>query len=358
MDTTVTYKCPNCDAGLLFDAETQKFSCEFCMSSFTEEELAKTSSAERAEQNARENAEFSDGISEYYCPSCGAEVMADKNTVADFCYYCHNPIVLSDKVSGMMKPTKIIPFKFEKEQAVEQFLRYAKKKWFVPRDYFAKEQVEKISGIYYPFWVVDADTDSQMEGIAKRIRSWRSGDYRYTETSSYSVMRRGRIHFEDITSSAISTEDKAMLEGILPYPSELYQDFSMPYLQGFVAKKRDIEREKLTDEVKGRMNDYALTLLRRTVIGYDSFMPSDCDVGILHSHWEYSLMPVWIMTYKKKTGNKEKTYVYAMNGATGKIYGELPISIPKLLLATLGVLLGVAGIVFLIGMLLYGGGYL
>ncbi len=358
MDATVTYKCPNCDAGLLFDANTQKFSCEFCMSAFTEEELAATASAERAEEKARENAEFADEISEYYCPNCGAEVVAEKNTVADFCYYCHNPIVLSDKVAGMMKPTKIIPFKFEKDQAVEEFLRYAKKKWFVPRDYFSAAQLDRISGIYYPFWVVDADTDSQMEGIGKKIRSWRSGDYRYTETSSFSVMRRGRIHFEDITSSAISTEDKAMLEGILPYPCELYQDFSMPYLQGFVAKKRDIEREQLTDEVKCRMNNYASTLLRRTVMGYDSFYPNGCDVGILNSHWEYSLMPIWIMTYRKKSGNKEKTYIYAMNGATGKIYGELPVSIPKLLLLALGILLGVAALVFGLGLFLLGGEFM
>ena len=358
MDATVTYKCPNCDAGLLFDANTQKFSCEFCMSAFTEEELAATASAERAEEKMRENAEFADEIKEYFCPNCGAEVVAEKNTVADFCYYCHNPIVLSDKVAGMMKPTKIIPFKFEKDQAVEEFLRYAKKKWFVPRDYFSAAQLDRISGIYYPFWVVDADTDSQMEGIGKKIRSWRSGDYRYTETSSFSVMRRGRIHFEDITSSAISTEDKAMLEGILPYPCELYQDFSMPYLQGFVAKKRDIEREQLTDEVKGRMNNYASTLLRRTVMGYDSFYPNGCDVGILNSHWEYSLMPIWIMTYRKKSGNKEKTYIYAMNGATGKIYGELPVSIPKLLLLALGILLGVAALVFGLGLFLLGGEFM
>ena len=31
-DHTVSYKCPNCDAGLLFSAEKQKFVCEFCLS--------------------------------------------------------------------------------------------------------------------------------------------------------------------------------------------------------------------------------------------------------------------------------------------------------------------------------------
>ena len=39
MDATVTYKCPNCDAGLTFDPEKQKFICEFCISDFTEDEL-------------------------------------------------------------------------------------------------------------------------------------------------------------------------------------------------------------------------------------------------------------------------------------------------------------------------------
>jgi hypothetical protein len=84
-----------------------------------------------------------------------------------------------------------------------------------------------------------------------------------------------------------------MLEGILPYPVEDYIDFSMPYLQGYVAKKRDLAREALSGEVKSRMNSYARTLLERTT-SYDSLSVTDLDVSILSSHWEYSLMPIWI----------------------------------------------------------------
>ena len=351
MDSTLTYKCPNCDAGLVFDAEKQSFVCDFCMSSFTEEELAMTAAAEKAEEAERANAEFASEIDQYYCPSCGAEVIADKSTVSDMCYYCHNPIVLSDKVSGVMKPSKIIPFKFSKEEAQGHFLRFAKKKWFVPRDYFADAQVDKISGVYYPFWVTDADTDSEMNAIGKNVRTWRSGDYKYTETTTYSVYRQGRIHFEDITTSAISTEDKAMLEGILPYPTEAYKDFSMPYLQGFVAKKRDLDRDSLTGEVKERMNGYAQTLLCKTT-RYDSISVKNVKVAVLASSWLYSLMPVWILTYIKqgKTKEKDKTYTYAMNGDTGKLYGELPVSIPKLLLVALLTL--IAGFVLFGGMAL------
>ena len=351
METIITYKCPCCDAGLIFDGAEQLFKCEFCLSKFTEEELNATQSAQKAEEKARENAQFNEEILEYRCSSCGAEVIAEKNTAADFCYYCHNPIVLTDKVSGQLKPTKIIPFKFGKEEAKDTFLRFAKKKWFVPKDYFSADSVDKITGVYYPFWVTDADTDSELSATGKRIRVWRSGDYKYTETSTYDVYRRGAIHFEDITTSAISTEDKAMLEGVLPYPIEDYQDFSMPYLQGYLAKKRDIERESLSGEVKGRMDSYAKTLLERTT-SYDTLTVKNLDVAILKSHWEYSLMPIWILTYKKqhkRNKKKDKTYVYAMNGSTGKVYGELPVSIPKLILAALGTFIGSGLLALLMG---------
>ena len=355
METIITYKCPNCDAGLLFDAAEQLFKCEFCLSKFTEIELKATETAKNAEDKAREQEAYRSEILEYICSSCGAEVIADRNTAADFCYYCHNPIVLTDKVSGEFKPTKIIPFRFDKDRAKDTFLRFAKKKWFVPKDYFSRESIDKISGVYYPFWVTDADTDSEMDGIGKNVRTWRSGDYRYTETTTYAVYRRGQLHFEDITTSAISTEDKAMLEGILPYPVDDYQDFSMPYLQGYVAKKRDIDREMLSGEVKARMNSYAKTLLERTT-HYGSFTLNHLDVSILKSHWEYSLMPIWILTYKKKhkkKAKKDKTYVYAMNGSTGKVYGELPVSIPKLILASLGAFFGAGLFGALIGYMLF-----
>ncbi|MBQ2876116.1 MAG: TFIIB-type zinc ribbon-containing protein [Clostridia bacterium] len=326
MSATVTFKCPNCGAGLVFDAEKQSFSCEFCLSSFTEEELLGSDSERAAEAEARENEEFSAELNEYHCNSCGAEIIADRSTVADFCYYCHNPIVLADRVSGIQKPTKIIPFRFNKEEAKEIFLRYAKKKLFLPKDYFSPEQSDKITGVYYPFWVVDADTHANLTATGKRIRTWRAGNYRYTETSSFAVSRDGEIHFEDLSASAISTEDKAMLEGILPYQLNEHIDFSMPYLQGFIAKKRDIESDRLSAELRGKMAGYASTILSGTVRGYSAVVDKRTELTVKGSRWDYTLMPVWMLTYQRGG----RTYTYAMNGSTGKIYGELPVSKPKL----------------------------
>lgn len=345
MSSTVTYKCPNCDAGLLFDAEKQSFVCEFCISEFKEDELKSSGAAEKEESSRKENESFSDEMREYTCESCGAEVIMDASTVADFCYYCHNPVVLVGKVSGAHRPNKIVPFRFDKEEARDIFLRYSKKKRFVPNDYFSKEHSDKIKGVYYPFYVTDADASGNYESIGHKIRTWRAGDYKYTETSRYMIRRTGKIHFEDITTSAYSAEDRKMLEGILPYSLNEHIDFSMPYLQGFTAKKKDIERETLSPEVRRRMEGYTAELFSNTARGYSAVLDQRVDLSISKSHWDYTLMPIWILTYKRRG----KNYTYAMNGSTGKIYGELPISPWKLGIVGSAVALLAGLLSFLIG---------
>lgn len=347
--TTITYLCPNCGAALIYDAEKQKFSCEFCFSDFDETELSVSGAADAADKKERDDREFCDSMNEYYCPNCGADVIADEHTVANFCYYCHSPVILRGKLEGQFKPDKIIPFIIDKERAERDFLKYAKKKWFAPSDFSDADHASKISGIYYPFWVTDADTDCLLDGNAEKVRVWTSGNYRVTETSRYKVRRRGDIHFEDITSSAYSDADKEMLEGILPYPSDCHVEFSMPYLLGFEAKKRDVERSSLTNEVRERMNRYAKTILSDSVNGYNHFSVENCNVSVKSSHWEYTFMPIWMLTYTNKNG---KVYTYAMNGYTGKVYGRVPVSVAKLLGFGAALFAALCGTFILIGGLL------
>ena len=127
-----------------------------------------------------------------------------------------------------------------------------------------------------------------------------------------------------------------MLDGILPYPSDSLEPFSMPRLQGFLAKKRNIEREQVREAVRNRMANYSQTLLRNTIHGYATVQPAAPRLLIRQMHWDYTLMPIWLLNYR----HKGKTYTYAMNGYTGKVYGQLPVSGKKL--AILGGIVGVA----------------
>ena len=86
----------------------------------------------------------------YTCPNCGAEIVTDATTAATYCFYCHNPVVLSGRLSGEYMPDFVLPFKISKEQAIEKFLSFARKKRFIPKDFFEKNQVQKMTGVYFP----------------------------------------------------------------------------------------------------------------------------------------------------------------------------------------------------------------
>ena len=349
VNESVSFNCPNCGAELMFVADKQKLCCEFCESEFTAEQVLQTNAQDLAKEKREQAEQFCEHMNDYSCPNCGAEIAADENTASEICIYCHSPVVLKGKLSGQMMPDRIIPFKYGKEEAENKFIEFVRKKWFVPSDFKSRKQASLISGVYYPFWVTDADTIGEFHAKATKVRVWRIGNVQYTETSRFNIRRKGNIHFEDIVTSALSEGDKEMLEGILPYPSDSLQPFNMSYLSGFKTKKRDIEREKLSAEVKSRMNEYAATLLKNTVYGYASVTPVSRGVHIKNSNWEYSLMPIWMLNYV----TPKKTFTYAMNGYTGKVYGELPLSIKKLAFACVAAFAAVAPLIgFIGGMLL------
>ncbi len=346
-EQAATYKCPNCGAALTFNAAKQLFTCDFCLSRFTREQVLSVNSEEKLREEKAAEEAFNAQMNEYECKHCGAHIIADENTVASTCAYCHNPIVLLGRLSGEMKPQKIIPFGYDKAAAEEIFFKFVKKKWFVPKAFFVKEQVEKIAGIYYPFWVTDANTDSQIKAHATRVRKWRSGNREYTEVSHFEIYRRGQIHFDDLTTAALSDADKKMLEGILPYPSAALEDFSMPYLSGYAAKKRNLEQDDIKAELKRRIDHYSEQILRSTIGIYTTMNVYGRSSRVLNSHWDYSLLPVWVLTYRDE--RKGKTYVYTMNGHTGKVHGELPVSRWKLLAFAGAVATVLTGLFSLIG---------
>ena len=117
--SAITYKCPNCDGGLVFDPESGTYACEYCLSKFTQEELTSESAESQQGAEPQQSAESQQSAVVYHCPSCGAEIITDETTAATFCFYCHNPIVLAGKLEGEYLPDGIIPFKITKDDTVQ-----------------------------------------------------------------------------------------------------------------------------------------------------------------------------------------------------------------------------------------------
>ncbi|MBQ8917755.1 MAG: TFIIB-type zinc ribbon-containing protein [Oscillospiraceae bacterium] len=345
----VTYKCPNCGGGLKFDPASQKFACEYCLSKFEEEALKDKFPLEEAPAQPQTEGKSGAAAEEavvYNCPSCGAQIVTCETTAATYCFYCHNPVVLAGRLEGIYLPDKIIPFAVPKEKVTEDLRRWLKSKSFVPKGFFSDDQVEKLTGVYFPHWMVDCDVNTRVEGTGRNLRLWRMGDIEYTETSVFGISRESDIHFEDLTKNALKKADAELVEGVQPYNAEGLKDFDMSFLSGFQAEKRDMEKEDLDLAVEQEIKLYASSLARQQVSGYDSVSLND-QCTIKKANWSYALLPVWVLTYRDKA--KDKLYHYAVNGQTGKVCGQAPIDKGKLNLATLGV-----GLVSFLLMLLIG----
>lgn len=352
---TVNYKCPNCGGPLTFNPDKQQFSCEYCMSDFEEkfiqdlyaEKEAKESQAEKAEKKAQQNTEPApEGEEEavvYTCPSCGAEVVTTATTAATTCFYCQNPVVLGGRLSEEFKPDRIIPFALSKEKAIDTFLGMCKKKWFLPKAFTDRKRVEKIAGVYFPYWYVDEQKTAALTARGEKVRVWTTGKTEYTETSIYHIERAGDVIIKNVFERALKSEDRDMLQSVHPFDLTKAHKFSMSYLAGFRAEKRDLEKSDIEDAVEQRIKGYTEQVLKSTAEGYDSIQTESFEDKTELSAWTYNLLPVWVLTYK--FGGK--ILPYAINGQTGKTYGLLPTSKGKL--AICGAI--IAAILFLIGTL-------
>ena len=355
----ITHKCPNCDGALTFDPSDQKFHCPYCMSIFTEAEVTSYEEKQKAARLVDETVEtITDTTTDsdesatmdlFSCPSCGAEIVTDSTTAATYCYFCHNPVVLTGRLSGKFLPDKVLPFAIDKEQATTQFLEWAQKKWFVPRDFFNKTQVEKLTGVYFPYWAVDATAEGELNGTGTSLRIWRVGDIEYTETKQYEVFRQGTMHFNELIKNALTkNEQKIMVESVQPFQLEQAVPFKNQYLAGFQAEKRDIEYLTLKPEIQQELATYGEELLSDSVSAYTSFSRKHRQFEVTEEDNQYVLLPVWLVTYQADDANK-KTFYYAMNGQTGKVAGILPISYRRLGLSTAGIFAFLAILLMIVG---------
>ena len=359
MAEAMTWKCPNCGGGLIFDPETQKFHCQYCLSDFDREELETPEpddSSGEPEMDGRTEDPMADGGAEepeaavYLCPSCGAELVTDGTTAAAFCFYCHNPVILQGRLEGAYRPDYVIPFTVRKEWARQIFLDWLRKKRFVPKSFYDEKQLETMTGVYFPYWLYSCRADGTLEAEGTKLRIWTTGNLRYTETSRYQVSRKGQMQVEHVPRNALKKADRRLAEGVMPYRTEKMQPFSMEYLSGFYAEKWDMGREQFEPEVEAEVRAFAADQLKESVSGYHSLKTTKESVQLSDPQWSYALLTVWTLTYKdKKTGT---IYYFACNGQTGKVCGRLPLDRKKLGLFFLEIFLPVAAFLLLAGYLI------
>lgn len=322
--STVIYRCPHCGAPVTLNPQNEQLHCEYCLSDFSVSEI------NTQDQNTSTNKDTDGKINEYHCPSCGATVVTTQTTTATFCYYCHSPVVLSSRLQNEYKPTQIIPFSIDEKGAKQIFLNWCKTKMFLPNDFTSEKHVEKMTGVYFPYWLVDNELSCDYTAKSTKVRVSVLGDYETTETSFYEHIRQGDVTLVDIPAVALRSANEQLLNSLYPYHNQDIKPFTMSYLSGFFAGTYDKDKNDVNENINNQVNTYSQQLLERT-------LPSGCvptsmqfDKKVTSQNWDFTLLPTWILTYKYNS----KIYLFGINAQTGKVCGDLPINKKKLAIFT------------------------
>ena len=316
------YKCRGCGAPLAFDPESGRLKCDFCGGSFDPEEY------ELQEQSGEAAGQWgvAEGMKSYVCPSCGAELICDDSTAATSCPYCGNNAVMPGQFSGTQKPEFILPFKVTKNQAMAALKAHYKGKFLLPKAFKRENHVQKIQGVYVPFWLFDRDASGEAKYEATNSRRHREGDYMITETEHYQVSRAGNISFRKIPVDASSKMPDGYMDSIEPYHYEELKDFSPSYMPGYLADKYDVDRKAATSRADLRCENSLESALRNTITGYDNVNQVEKNIQVKPRQAHYAMLPVWLLSTKWR----DKIYLFAINGQTGKLVGDLPEDKAKL----------------------------
>ncbi len=325
------YKCPCCDGAIEFDTSVQKMKCPYCDTEFEMETLASYDEDLKNEQNDDMTWDTSaggewqegetDGLRVYSCKACGGEIVGDETTAATSCPFCDNPVVMMGQFAGDLKPDCVIPFKLDKKAAIEALKKHYLGKKLLPKAFKDQNHIEEIKGVYVPFWLYDADANAHIRYKGTKVRAWSDSNYRYTETSYYSITRGGTIGFERVPVDGSSKIDDILMESIEPFEYSGAVDFQTAYLAGFFADKYDVDSEQSIVRANERIRTSTADAFSSTVNGYTTVAPVSTNIQLQNGKAKYALYPVWLLT---TSWNGEK-YTFAMNGQTGKFVGDLPL---------------------------------
>lgn len=329
MSNVMDNRCPSCNAPITYKPKLGKFKCDYCDSEFNAEQLK---TVDDATVNVETNPQEVEYVS-YNCPDCGAQIIADETTSATFCLYCGNSSILKNKLSGEFKPDKIIPFRKEKSDAILAFKNLAKGRPFIPKDFLSEKNIEKITGLYIPFWLYDFKVNGGIILNATKVKHWSSGNTKYTQTDYFDVYREGTFGYDMVPSDGSKKFDNTIMNSIEPFNYKEMVDYNPAYLSGFLAEKYDVTKDQAFPEARDRVLRSTEEQMMADAVGYATKTLVTKNLTATSVQTRYALLPVWMVNVK----HDGKFYLFAMNGQTGEFIGDIPIDKKKVVIWFVGI---------------------
>jgi len=343
--SAINFTCPSCGAPQKFSPATGKLRCEFCHTETIIDTLNHTIEEYDfhnavSQLNTKHYKNIDKNIS---CKKCGAHFTLTPYSFSSNCPYCATPAI-TDFIREIT-PESLIPFRISQKEAQEHFVKWVGSRWFAPNAF--KKYLDgdkKLTGYYLPYWTYDSDTVTQYQGLR--------GDVYYVTVTKTVQDNNGRrrqvqvqeprirwtpssgvvyVSFDDVTIGASKTISRAILDSLEPWNTEVLLPFDEKYLSGFEAEEYTVGLDNGFEFAKAKMS-FKIERNVRQDIGGDEQQIQAINTQYNHVTYKNVLFPVWTASF---TWNK-KVYNYAINAQTGKLVGERPYSVVKIVFAVAG----------------------
>ncbi len=352
------FRCKGCGANLEYAPGTSNLQCPYCGAenqiavqriavvehSLQELDLVASSQARGLGVESRT----------LKCNACGATTALPPATVATKCPFCASDVVVETPPNpNLVRPETLVPFQFNQDAANQKFRGWLKGRWLAPGALKRQATVGELKGIYTPFFTFDANAASQWTGEA--------GNYYYT-TESYTVMVNGhpetrtrqvqhirwehrsgthQAFYNDELVCASKGLHSSLMEKLYPFDLNTLTGYRPEFLSGWSAEEYTIDPKGCWQEAQARMYE-------KEVKACSALLDGDTQRGLQvnsqwsNQRWKHLLLPIYVASYMYGA----KTFRFLINGQTGEVQGQSPISWLKVgLMAAVG--LGIAAVVAL-----------
>lgn len=318
------FACKNCGGNVKYDIASGQLACEYCHSLFDPYAYEdKTSDAEVQK-------DFEATI--FTCPQCGGEILSTDDTAAGFCSFCGASTILYSRIEKEHKPAYIIPFAKTKEDCKQSYSSLMRKAIFAPKELKDPKFIDGFRGIYMPYWTYYVTQEAPLSIDAKK--SYRRGDYIITDY--YKLNGQLDSYYKGLSYDASSSFEDNLSQTLAPFDVKNMKRFTPAFLSGFYADTADLPSSVYQDDAQQAAYENTIKEISSvpafrgyTLTGTASQSPFSLGTKIKQA--DYSMFPVWFMSYR----NNDRVAYATVNGQTGKVVADIPISVGKFMIGSL-----------------------
>lgn len=287
------------------------------------------------------------------CRNCGATTDFEVTVNVLKCAFCGSEqIVAQPSDPNRPTPESILSFVVEEEQARAAYRSWLGNGFFRPGDLAKSASLREIRAVFLPFWAFDARAITQWTAMSGRHRT----TVRQVQTvvNGQSVVRDQQVqetdwypasggHVGQYTWELVSASkglEQAWVDAIEPFNFGELRAYDGKFLLGRGAEEAAIDRSQAESVAQGIIQSKEQAECAQLVPG-DTHRDLRVSTTLEDVTSRMLFLPVWLAAF----AYKQKVYRFVVNGQTGKVTGEAPVSYLKIALVVAAVIIAILVIV-------------